>query len=577
MKLNIIPKAVLRMAGYPIDILDNHRIVQENISLEDFVKQSSQIRKNIRELYINNPDIQEAIWTSSQEIHRSLNKKFRDIDVNNSRNHKDRRWELLVTKYLFRFCYKNDTTSFFGPSSYIPLNSDQNKSIIGNLNDIVAERENTTTRTASWVEHVPFELVEEYRLAKGVDSKSKVLQRIISEAKGKQRSRPWKWYTERTPVYDLCPADSTFSIGGKLLKDIILKGNELHKKMVTFNSFMHKEAIDNGFYIQLKSFLQEKTKSVHVLAWFEYIYNSENLFLNELTEHMNSYGKLLFEKIFLNNNSVIHDIQNNFLSPFFSPDLMINSESAEEINEGIYNFIISDIHGTLTCFLNTFSHSLDSDSKANIVNLLNKRIFDKSNFYLPSYSIPDRVKWLDEFNVIKDISELKVLEKEGKLFYNKENVYVEFFLNEVISKIIPLGSFGLDEFMPQQYDRINFNGTTIKRKSMKISSKDFLDYTTPSEPKDKNKKWCELFTRTRKYLSDLNLGEVIFVKPDCEYKSFAMDINNPFCCEILKSYAKRSKSMGIQEMLPGKEGLWLKNSRGKYTSEIRISFYEGKK
>lgn len=575
MELNIIKKAVLRMPGYPIDLLDNFKISENPISLDSFIQQTGQIRKNLQEFYVNNPDIREAIWISSENAYKGLKSDFRDFDINKQRDRKDKGWERLFTKFLFRFCYKNDTTSFFGPSSYISLNPNQIESIKGNLGDIVANRTKTVTRTASWVDNVPIELIEDYRVAKGVEQKKKIMDKIIAETKGEQAQRPWRWYTERTPVYDLCPANHTFSIGGKLLDDLILKSQHLYENIETFNSHMYTEAINKGFYRKLNSFLLDKTKSNHTLDWLEFIYNSNEPLLEEITSYMCDYGKSMFKNIFIDKKESIGRIRKKTSSPFFSPDLMVNSESIEEINKGNYEFIISDIHGTLTCFLNTFSHSLKEDDKKEIVELLNMDVFDKYNFYLPSSSIPDTVRWLEEFNVLKNISELLVYEKDGELRYNDKNAYLEFFINEAISKIIPCGFFGMDDFMSEQFDRIISNNVIIKRKSYKFSSRDYLTSIT-SDPKDKNQKWYNAFIKTREYLSNLKLGEVIFFKPDCEYKPFAIDINNPFSCEILESYAKRSEFIEAQEMLPNRKGLWLKNSNGKYTSELRLSFYEGK-
>lgn len=109
-----------------------------------------------------------------------------------------------------------------------------------------------------------------------------------------------------------------------------------------------------------------------------------------------------------------------------------------------------------------------------------------------------------------------------------------------------------------------------------IDSSEYLKEVN-SHKENQYAKWYSLFEGTRRFFNQRNFRGVLFVKPDSEYKPFAIDLDNPFCSEILLGYAKQSTVLEVQEMFPGEQGLWLSNSNGRHTSELRLSFYEGKK
>jgi hypothetical protein len=561
----MLPVGILRMAGFPVELMHQFRINCE--SLEDFRKQTKRVREAMRHLFLTREDIQEAIWISSRENYNILSKNFKS-DFNDKRNKISRSNERLFTKYLMRFCYKNDTTSFFGPSVNINMYPEKEMSLEGVLSDDVSDRENCMVYPSTWAGKVPEDLVEVYRKARGVEKRNPLLEEIIRKTEGSRPNSSWRWYSELTPIYELCNAKANYSVGGKLIKEIENKSRKLFEKVMIFSSMMYKKAVDAGYYDAVYKSISDMTKSKNLEKWIRFIYSTElTPELKEIRKDMIAHGKVLFRKVFLENYE--EELYLKHYMPYaFSPDIMIESKSVEDINRGNYKLIVCDVHCALSSMTKTFHSSMTEEQIKTVSKIVNHMVFDKISFYnnppLSKMHLPE------SFNTINDTSDISLDNAGGEIVYNKKNSYVEFFFSDVLSKIIPLGLFGLGEFLPDSKERIELDGMIIKRQSKKILSKDYLSFVK-DDSEDKMKKWFHLFKQTKEYFKVLSFSNVIFIKPDCEYKPLAIDLNNPFCCEILERYAKKSNFILVQEMAPDEEHLWLKNSKGRYVSEIRIS------
>ena len=574
--LNIVPVALLRMEGYPVQLMDQFRIPGKELSCASFINEAFVIRKKLREFIKKNKDIQEAIWISSEKIYSDLEKKFRDIKENEDRKPTDRRWEILTIKYLLRFCYKNDRTSFFGPSCYVCLSNLQSSSIEGVIKNEIANRENTDTYVASWAHDVSAKLLYKYNKARGVKEKSAILEKITSEVTGKSNKTHWKWYNERSPVYELCPANVNITIGGELLRNITNQSIKIGNKFRIFNAMMYETAVKNGFYSILYSEVHKQIKSNRLEDWFNFFYLNDLSFLNDIKEKMIGLGKRLFQQVFLEDNYYLGNYEEplrQVMPLFFSPDIMISSPSLKEINKGNYKLIIGDMHGSLTSFYKPPSFYYNNIYFKKSIGLLNKSVFNNINFYFPKNLVPNRFDFPESFKVKKNIKNINLCFKNGEIYLDNPKTYVEFFYSDILAKIIPLGTFHLEQFFPEIQDRIVVDDIILKRRSYIMKSKEYLNIMK-SYTNNSYKQWYFLFNQTKKFFNQKGFQDIVFIKPDSEYKPIAIDINNPFCCEMLEIYAKRSNSINIQEMFPEKNSLWLGNDKGNYTSELRLSFYK---
>jgi hypothetical protein len=62
----------------------------------------------------------------------------------------------------------------------------------------------------------------------------------------------------------------------------------------------------------------------------------------------------------------------------------------------------------------------------------------------------------------------------------------------------------------------------------------------------------------------------VFVRSSTERKPYLIDTASPFALELLSHLARAAERISVEEMYPAPEQLWLKDERGRYTSEMRM-------
>ena len=101
--------------------------------------------------------------------------------------------------------------------------------------------------------------------------------------------------------------------------------------------------------------------------------------------------------------------------------------------------------------------------------------------------------------------------------------------------------------------------------------KDDLFFSKKKYQKEGLRFWLELENWRRKY----NIPKHVFLKSDNRVKPIYVDFENYFAIEAFIKFVKNAKkSILIEEMLPGPDGLWLKDKDGRYTCEFRLILYK---
>ncbi|HLL55239.1 MAG TPA: hypothetical protein VK447_16905, partial [Myxococcaceae bacterium] len=62
----------------------------------------------------------------------------------------------------------------------------------------------------------------------------------------------------------------------------------------------------------------------------------------------------------------------------------------------------------------------------------------------------------------------------------------------------------------------------------------------------------------------------LFGRVPHERKPFLLDTASPFAHELLRHLVRDGGAIGFEEMFPTPEGLFLRDSRGRYTFELRM-------
>ena len=78
------------------------------------------------------------------------------------------------------------------------------------------------------------------------------------------------------------------------------------------------------------------------------------------------------------------------------------------------------------------------------------------------------------------------------------------------------------------------------------------------------------FVALRRARRDLGLPRFVFARVDGERKPFLVDVESPFAAELLAHHARDVDAVRLEEMLPAPDELWLRDSRGRYTCELRV-------
>ncbi|QSQ25140.1 hypothetical protein JY651_09495 [Pyxidicoccus parkwayensis] len=64
----------------------------------------------------------------------------------------------------------------------------------------------------------------------------------------------------------------------------------------------------------------------------------------------------------------------------------------------------------------------------------------------------------------------------------------------------------------------------------------------------------------------------VFMRSSKERKPYLIDTSSPFALDLLSHLAREAERLSVEEMYPAPEQLWLKDSRGRYTCELRMQF-----
>ena len=69
----------------------------------------------------------------------------------------------------------------------------------------------------------------------------------------------------------------------------------------------------------------------------------------------------------------------------------------------------------------------------------------------------------------------------------------------------------------------------------------------------------------------LGLPRFVFATVPPEPKPIYVDLGSPAQVDVFVAYLRNATELGLSEMLPGHDGLWLRDAQGRrYTSELRV-------
>jgi hypothetical protein len=83
-------------------------------------------------------------------------------------------------------------------------------------------------------------------------------------------------------------------------------------------------------------------------------------------------------------------------------------------------------------------------------------------------------------------------------------------------------------------------------------------------------KGATLYLAVRRFQTSFGWPRFVFVRSTVERKPYLIDTRSPFALDLLRHVAAAGGELSVDEMLPGPQGLWLRDEAGRYTCELRM-------
>ncbi|MFP2911254.1 hypothetical protein ACLESD_40765, partial [Pyxidicoccus sp. 3LFB2] len=113
----------------------------------------------------------------------------------------------------------------------------------------------------------------------------------------------------------------------------------------------------------------------------------------------------------------------------------------------------------------------------------------------------------------------------------------------------------------QHLPRLSVGGAVYQRERWELSSERL------SRPAG-----FELFLAVQRERQAGGWPRFVFMRSSKERKPYLIDTASPFALDLLSHLAREAERLSVEEMYPAPEQLWLKDSRGRYTCELRMQF-----
>ncbi len=277
---------------------------------------------------------------------------------------------------------------------------------------------------------------------------------------------------------------------------------------------------------------------------------------------------------------------------YHSPDVMIAATSIEAIQRGDYEFVMGELHiGVNTQALSLFLEQNPARAelmRAAEVDIPEARILTVAPRYGTALSGRNHMAIVTpkdyrlEFSVSSDKAEraqalplgtLVVEECDDQLEVRTRDGRLRFDIMEVLADALTwqvLNSFKL--LRPARHTpRVNIDRLVVAREAWTRTAAELEFAYEKSE--------TARFVAARRWARADGLPRFVYVKSPIEVKPVYVDLASPLFVDILAKIVRRTKEtaggdtpLGITEMLPRLDQLWLPDGAGQfYTSELRIT------
>ena len=272
------------------------------------------------------------------------------------------------------------------------------------------------------------------------------------------------------------------------------------------------------------------------------------------------------------------------LTRVHSPDILLAARSLSELNRGHYQAVIGEVHPGV----NTVAQPVALPFCPNPAYLC-----EEVNEFLSPYALVladssqsfqrSHINWPDCENLLEvvfgggasrlpddrqiPIGHGEVIVEDGWLYFRDARTQrhcdllltMPSTLHKILFEVAPL-VLGADA-----HCRITCEKVILKRRSQLVRQADLFDR---GEPTDR----VQAFSRVIRWAASKRLPRYSFFKASGEPKPVFIDFLNPLAVDFFVRSLVRAEEVLVSEMRPGPDELWLEDSRGRFTCELRTTW-----
>lgn len=282
------------------------------------------------------------------------------------------------------------------------------------------------------------------------------------------------------------------------------------------------------------------------------------------------------------------------LARYHSPDLMISARNVEDIQRGLFHFVLGELHlgfNTLTSVVFFEQHPAQEElMRATELDMPEPCVIPIPPRYVPGITtrttqslIPEKDHRLafSYDSCIRHpsrtlpLSSLLIEQHYGGLIARTREGGLRFDLIELFGGILSVLTADVFSLLPRarHRPRVSIDRMVVAREAWSFAAEELVWATASSD--------AERFLGIRRWMRECALPSRVFVKLKGERKPMFVDTESPVLVELLGRAVRRVASNGnhdgesggveVTEMLPGVEESWLSDAAGnRYTSELRL-------
>jgi hypothetical protein len=266
---------------------------------------------------------------------------------------------------------------------------------------------------------------------------------------------------------------------------------------------------------------------------------------------------------------------------YHSPDVLISAASAEQVARGNFLGVLGEIHTGVNTVMAHVAHRLHPERSAvdeayeadmgmacistvqgTIGRATNSPITPRDHHVevgpTRSWRPRDHVHLAGDLYVERTGAGLRVRSRVRELDHDIISFMEPYLLSDTSPhfKLLP---------KRRHLPRVTIDKLVFSRERWSLDPATFRELTEPGTE-------AELMRRVNVWARTLGMPRYVFVTVPHEPKPFYVDFSSPILIDNFVRLLPKATALGVSEMLPGHDGLWLPDAAGEhYSCELRIA------